>query len=137
MCSSCLLVALCCLRCPGVFVSKQKGDTDMGSKVPKDILVKGKWLIRQSRAQFLWLSARRCLSVPRLRARSRRSGFGSRGGGATCKASLFEFSPSVLPALAVGPGGFLGPSWWTASEQLNDGRQRLVGHALIRHASTA
>lgn len=25
----------------GVFVSKQKGDTDMGSKVPKDILVKG------------------------------------------------------------------------------------------------
>lgn len=28
----------------GVFVSKQKGDTDMGSKVPKDILVKGKRL---------------------------------------------------------------------------------------------
>jgi photosystem II oxygen-evolving enhancer protein 1 len=25
----------------GVFVSKQKGDTDMGSKVPKDMLVKG------------------------------------------------------------------------------------------------
>jgi photosystem II oxygen-evolving enhancer protein 1 len=25
----------------GVFVSKQKGDTDMGSKIPKDILIKG------------------------------------------------------------------------------------------------
>lgn len=32
-----------CVFClSGVFVSKQKGDTDMGSKVPKDILVKGK-----------------------------------------------------------------------------------------------
>lgn len=30
-------------RPPGVFVSKQKGDSDMGSKVPKDILVKGKY----------------------------------------------------------------------------------------------
>lgn len=28
----------------GVFVSKQKGDTDMGSKVPKDILVKGEFI---------------------------------------------------------------------------------------------
>eukprot|EP00178_Gracilaria_changii_P006190 TRINITY_DN20604_c0_g1_i1.p2 TRINITY_DN20604_c0_g1~~TRINITY_DN20604_c0_g1_i1.p2 ORF type:complete len:326 (+),score=54.80 TRINITY_DN20604_c0_g1_i1:96-1073(+) len=30
----------------GVFVSKQKGDTDMGSKVPKDILVKGVFYAR-------------------------------------------------------------------------------------------
>lgn len=29
----------------GVFVSKQKGDTDMGSKVPKDILVKGESIL--------------------------------------------------------------------------------------------
>lgn len=33
------------LRWTGVFVSKQKGDTDMGSKVPKDILVKGESLL--------------------------------------------------------------------------------------------
>ncbi|CAM9554512.1 unnamed protein product [Chrysoparadoxa australica] len=30
----------------GVFVSKQKGDTDMGSKVPKDLLVKGVFYAR-------------------------------------------------------------------------------------------
>lgn len=43
----------------GVFVSKQKGDTDMGSKVPKDILVKGELsfsFIRPSKHLFDVLS---------------------------------------------------------------------------------
>lgn len=52
----------------GVFVSKQKGDTDMGSKVPKDILVKGECVDRRVASQTSHFTAWKKPSARRLHA---------------------------------------------------------------------